>query len=199
MIEAKHLGAATERGSSPGFMPCRDEPEHNPRSTAKHLGAATERGSSPGFMPCRDEPEHNSRSAAKRGRHRAHQKTLAAVPRALALAPDHEPTKVAYATLTGPNSTALDDLVGTVVAKRNTAAAAMADFIPFVAECLKARPSTAFVAERLEARAGAQRPRECERERKYIQRTQSHHSRSISTYTPGHNPHMDYGIPTAHQ
>ena len=69
----------------------------------------------------------------------------AAARHALALAPDHEPTKVAYATLTDPNGTALGDLVGTVIAGRNTAATAVVDFI-------------AFVAERLEARAGAQRP-----------------------------------------
>ena len=50
--EAKHLGTSAECGSSAGFIPCRDEPEHNPRSTAKHLGAATECGSSAGFMPC---------------------------------------------------------------------------------------------------------------------------------------------------
>ena len=65
--------------------------------------------------------------------------------RALAHAPDHEPTKIAYTHLTDPNGTALGGLVDDVLAKRFTAAAAVADFIAFVAECLKAR-------------AGAQRP-----------------------------------------
>ena len=65
--------------------------------------------------------------------------------RALAHAPDHEPTKIAYTHLTDPNGTALGGLVDDVSAKRFTVDAAVAHFI-------------AFVAERLEARTGAQRP-----------------------------------------
>ena len=66
----------------------------------------------------------------------------AAAQCALAHAPDHEPTKVACAHI---NGTTLGDLAGGVFAKRFTADAAVAHFI-------------AFVAGRLEARAGAQRP-----------------------------------------
>ena len=92
----------------------------------------------------------NSRAVSGRGKQpRALRMAVfmvtAAAQRALADTPDHEPTKIAYATLTDPNGTALGDLVGTVIAGRNTAATAVVDFI-------------AFVAERLEARAGAQRP-----------------------------------------
>ena len=69
----------------------------------------------------------------------------AAAQRALAHAPDHEPTKIAYTHLTDPNGTALGGLVDDVSAKRFTVDAAVAHFI-------------AFVAERLEARTGARRP-----------------------------------------
>ena len=79
-------------------------------------------------------------------RKRLVRRSLATAARqALARTPDHEPTKVACATLMDPNSTALDGLADGVSAKRFTADTAVADFI-------------AFVAERLEARAGARRP-----------------------------------------
>jgi len=80
----------------------------------------------------------------------------AAARHALALAPDHEPTRVAYAHITDPNGDILGVLVDTVLNGRGATEpgrcaqggredTAVADFI-------------AFTEKRLEARAGQQRP-----------------------------------------